>query len=190
MKRLDDETLSCLHDEELDPASADALRAEAEADPHASARLTAYAELGELVRGTLNHAADEADLDRVWPAVAARIAETPRTSAWQALREWLGASMGSHPLRWVSATAAAVLLAVVCTVALVSRTSPGMQQTVRQPVSHRVDIEGLEFKGRHPDIFKIKNDQGETTVIWVYPDGDEEDGSEPGKPPVEGPEDI
>jgi anti-sigma factor RsiW len=190
MKRLDEETLSCLHDEELDPAEAESLRAEIEADPAAGARLTAYSELGELVRGTLDRAADAADLERIWPAVASRIAESPRLTAWQALREWLGLSMASHPLRWVTASAAAVLLAVVCTVALLSHTSPGIRETLREPVSHRVDIEGLEFKGRHPDIFKIKNDQGETTVIWVYPDGDEEDGSEPGKPPVDGPEDI
>jgi hypothetical protein len=147
-----------------------------------------------LIRAEAEAAADAADLVGLWPAVAARVqqeravAEPAMPAAEHArpapglaarLRAWLGSSMGAHPVRWaaagVCAVAAAVVLGVLISSSVRSHDAVPGQSRARTPVTDHLEIERMEFKGRHPDIFQITDGKRTTTVIWVYPEDEDED---------------
>jgi anti-sigma factor RsiW len=191
MSGLDNETLQRLFDEELDaPEAEEARKALAESAQDAK-RLASLAQMRALIRAEAEAAAEAADFDGLWPAVAARIRQGDRAApaepaeatpgALARFKAWLGASMGQSPMRWaaagVCAVAAAVALGVLISSSLAPGTSPPKQTAARIEASDNVDIEKMEFKGRHPDIFQIKDGKRTTTVIWVYPEDEDEDDS-------------
>lgn len=204
MSGLDDDILQKLHDEELNPDEAKAAR-EAVADyADDEMRLASLSQMRSLIRAEAEAAADAANFEGLWPAVAARI-ESPKEAApgsaapaeatasdpglLTRLKDWLGASMGTHPVRWaavgVCAVAAAVVLGVLLSSSVTTQGPPPKRDRARIEPSDNVDIEKMEFKGRHPDIFKIKDGKQNTTVIWVYPEDEDEDdnGSDAGDDP-------
>lgn len=194
MSGLDEDILQRLHDGELDPDEAKAAREALAQNADDEKRLASLAQMRSLIRAEAEAAADAADFEGLWPAVAARL-ETPAKAApaeadpaealaddpglLTRLKDWLGASMGAHPVRWAAAGACAVAAAVVLGVLLSSSVTtqgpPSKSSAAKVEPSDNVDIEKMEFKGRHPDIFQIKDGKRNTTVIWVYPEDEDED---------------
>lgn len=189
MSGLNDDILQRLHDGELDKDEATkAQKAVAENDDDAK-RLESLAQMRVLIRAEAEAAADAADFDGLWPAVASRIRQEDQAEpakgvgaapgALTRFRAWLGLSMGAHPVRWaavgVCAVAAAVVLGVLISSSLTPEGPPLKRPSAMLPASDDVDIEKMEFKGRHPDIFQIKDGKRTTTVIWVYPEDEDDD---------------
>ncbi len=189
MSTLDDKTLQRLHDGDLEGeerVEAEALLAESAEERQ---RLASLSQLGTLMRTHLGQEAEQAELDGLWDRVRAGIAEGPESaatpaprSAWARFRTWLGDSMGTHPLRWVSAGVATVAVAVALTLLLTSAgrdtQSPPSAAVTAEP-SDDVTIKDIDSPYRHPDIYQIKNGMRTTTVIWLH-DDDELDGDAPG----------
>ena len=206
MSGLDDNILQRLFDEELDPAEAKKVSKAVRENSDDAKRLASLAQMRKLIRAEAEAAADVVDFEGLWPAVAARL-ETPKPAeakpadpadpapgAFARLKAWLGGSMGAHPVRWAAAGVCAVAAAVVLGV-LLSTPAPKGPPPIKGMAGpecgqngtdcDNVDIEKIEFKGRHPDIFKIKDGKRNTTVIWVYPEDedDDENGSDAGDDP-------
>ncbi len=205
MSGLDDDTLQRLFDGELDKDEAEkAQKAVAENDDDAK-RLESLSQMRTLIRAEAEAAADAADFDGLWPAVAAQIQQEPQPEPSSSSRmdagpspdqgmlarfkAWLGLSMGSHPVRWAAVGACAVAVAVVLGVLFSSSLKPEGTSPKRSAAKIEsgddMDIEKIEFKGRHPDIFQIKDGKRTTTVIWVYPEDedDDENGADAGDDP-------
>ncbi len=194
MSGLDDDTLQRLYDEELDETEAEEARKAVGEDTDDARRLASLAQMRMLIRAEAEAAADAADFDGLWPAVAARIETpepaqaTPRAEAastedhagvFARFKAWLGGSMGAHPVRWaaagVCAVAAAVVLGVILSSSVTPDGPPATKFKAKIESDDKLDIEKIEFKGRHPDIFQIKDGKRNTTVIWVYPEDDDDD---------------
>jgi anti-sigma factor RsiW len=211
MSGLDDDILQQLYDGELDTAEAE--KAHKAVADHAddAKRLESLSQMRILIRAEAEAAADAADFEGLWPAVAAQIQPELQTAPSAAARAsltqdqdqdqnqnrgmlarfkaWLGMSMGGHPVRWAVAGACAVAMAVALGVLLSSALKPEgipvKKSAAKIESGDDVDIEEMEFKGRHPDIFQIKDGKRTTTVIWVYPEDedDEENGADAGDDP-------
>lgn len=190
MKVLDPKTLQRLFDEELGPAEEVEARAALEESAADQQRLASLEQLRTLVRVQVEDATGAADLDRLWSRVEARLGEERRPPLLERLRVWLGESMGAHPGHWIAAGAVAAAAAVVLAITLSSGAGAPPAQRAPIPVTNRLDIEGLEFRGRHPDIFRIKGKEDTTTVIWIYGDEDEEEPDEGGGDDPDSPEEI
>jgi hypothetical protein len=190
MACLDDKTLQRLHDGDLSSAELQTARERLADSPEDLKRLDSLVQLRTLLRGAAQQDADEADLDGLWDRIRGSLGAARPPSLWERLRLWLGASMGAHPFRWVGAGAAVTALAV--TVTLFALPRPGAE-TVTTPkadvVPNQLEIEALDFRGRHPDIYQIREGERSTTVIWVHPDEEESDQEDP-RAPAGGPEDI
>jgi len=198
MSGLDDKTLQRLYDDELDSSDAKQAREAVAENPDDAKRLESLAQMRMLIRAEAEAAADAADFDGLWPAVAARIGQKEKVqpdpdaadlgmlARWKA---WLGQSMGGHPVRWaavgVCALAAAVVLGVLISSSLNPERPLPTRRAAKIEAGDNVDIEKMEFKGRHPDIFQIKDGKRTTTVIWVYPEDedDDENGADAGDDP-------
>lgn len=199
MSGLDDDILQRLYDEELDASEAEKAREAVAENPADAKRLESLAQMRVLIRAEAEAAADAADFEGLWPAVAARIGSPESAEAAEAeatpgmlarFKAWLGTSMGGHPVAWAAAGVCTVVVAVVVGVLISSSLKPAAPPTSESvagpPASDDLDIEKMEFKGRHPDIFKIKDGKLKTTVIWVYPEEEDDDdngadaGDEPG----------
>lgn len=179
VKRLDDKTLQRLHDDDLSPQERERAERCLAESPEDQKRLESLGQLRSLLVMGMDHAAGQANLDGLWERVRSDVAASSRPSAWERLRLWLGDSMAMHPFRWVGAGAAAVLLAMALTFLVSSLSSPSAPEEAKPGMGvaqDQLDIEGLDFKGRHPDIYQIQEGDRSTTVIWVYPEDDEEDG--------------
>jgi hypothetical protein len=195
--RLRDIDLMQLADNELDPAArGEVERAVAEAPDTAVLhdKLAALEELGELVRGDLELAADEVeprlagmwaeiekrmDLDRA-PAAAAPV---PGPGLWGRFSRWVDAHRG-HVLT------GALSAGAVAAIALVMRPEPVQIETARtdapaalpsQPEVDRdvtavlqhtpVEVQSLEVSGGTSTVFTYQDEDGEqSTVIWVTPE--------------------
>lgn len=175
---LDDKTLQRLHDEDLEPEEAQRIRAELGDEDRQ--RIASLEQMRLLIRAEAEAAAGAVELDGLWEAVQARVATDHPASGWERWKVWLSESMGAHPFRWVTAGAAAAAVAVLLAVVLTSMWSTGptqkkdTQAKIEVPTDD-LDIERLEFKGRHPDIYEIKDGMRKTTVIWVHPDEEDDD---------------
>jgi len=192
MSGLNDDTLQRLYDGDLDEDQVDKAREAVAENADDAKRLESLAQMRQLIRANAEAAADAADFAGLWPAVAAGIRQDDPTETAKALgaapgvvarfKAWLGLSMGAHPVRWATAglcaVAAAVVLGVVISLSVTPKAPPIERPSARSPASDELDIEKMEFKGRHPDIFQIKDGKRTTTVIWVYPE--EEDDDDPG----------
>ncbi len=195
MSGLDDYTLQRLFDEELEPAEAEEARSSLGEED--ASRLASLAQMREILRAEAAVALDDVDLDGIWQAVSARVdapepvgakpAEAaepaePDPGLLSRMASWMGGGLAAHPVRWAAAGACVVLAAVLLGVWVgspPSRRQPPGKAAVKVETGEEVEIEKIEFKGRHPDIFQIKDGKRTTTVIWVYPD-DDEGGAEPG----------
>lgn len=190
MRSLDEITLQRLADDDLSPAQRLLAEEHLAANPNDAKRLESLCQLRALLRGAMDRAADEADLDGLWDRLRGDLRKPESPTFWVRLRLWLGDSMGAHPFRWVGVGTAAVVLAVVVTLAALPR--PGTVRVSRpatEAARNQLEIEALDFKGRHPDIYQIREGERSTTVIWVHPD-DEDDAPMDRPAPAGSPEDI
>lgn len=143
-----DEKLHKLHDGELSPVEAEALRSELTAEDEQ--KLSALAELDELLVDTLGAEADAHPVD-LWAGIADKLpqAAPAREAAVIPLRRRLGFRM----------TAATSALAVAAAVLLWLRPVP--------VVNNHCEVEDLEVAGDGAAVISIADDRGdETTLIW------------------------
>lgn len=171
-------------------AAGDAAVAAAPAD---RATVAAVHELGELVRGSLEIAADEAEprLDALWTLIDRRLdadtsadpvpaapaaAPAPRPGLGARFWSWLGGHRSHIATGLISAGAVAGL-------SLALRTSPTervvvktVQVPVMQPTQVKAgtppSVESLELINGSGTVFTLADDDGdgEAAVIWVEPD--------------------
>jgi hypothetical protein len=142
-------------------------------DPAARAKVTAVHELGELVRGHLELAADEvhdARFAAMWRRIDDQIAA--RRGAWARVMAWFD-RYRSHVIT------GAVSAGAVAALALVLRPSapdggmfgrPGDAIDVR-PVALRQapEIDALDTPGGTGTVINLDDEDGHTAVIWVSP---------------------
>lgn len=183
-----------LADGELDAAERAELEAALAADPVVAQRAEVTAggieEVGEVVRGEAELAADEAEprLSGMWAEIEKRMAldaapapkTAPRRQAtlWGRVGKWFDTYRG-HVLT------GALSAGAVATIALVLRpTTPAKKETAEIPapqpeivnVAAPVEVESAEAPNGTSTVFTYQTDDGEeTTVIWVTPDDTTED---------------
>jgi anti-sigma factor RsiW len=185
--RLPDPDLMQLADGELDGDDARRAAAEVAAQPEAQARLDAVHELGELVRGHLELAADDADdrLAGLWRAVEDRLDGEPaparrdpgpaRPGVWARLAGWLDGHRGSVLTGLVSAGAVAAIMLWLRPAhdRVITRTV-----SIPAPPTHVVpaslgrqspQVESLDTPGGTGTVFTFEDDDGGTAVILVTP---------------------
>ncbi|HTL31809.1 MAG TPA: hypothetical protein VL326_01725 [Kofleriaceae bacterium] len=166
-------------------------------DPASRRKVEAVDELGELVRGHLELAADavpQKKLDALWreidkgitrEAKSAESAESERRPATQGAAAPAGGwSWLRRVGRWFDhyrghIITGAVSAGAVAALALVLR-GPGGDGTIAgtkgggveaMPVVHHpAEIESLDTPGGSPTVFNLEDDDGDATVIWVTPD--------------------
>lgn len=162
--------------------------AETELGADGQAKIEAIHELGELVRGRLELAADDVSDARfaaMWSEIDKQIdlkkVETPAVVATEA------AGLLSRLGRWLDRyrsqiITAAVSAGAVATLALVLHGGGGGGSTSRtshdpigvRPVAnaHRgpAEIEALDTPEGTSTVFKLDDEDGSTTVIWVTPE--------------------
>lgn len=171
-------------DGELDPADRGAGYVEADA----AATAAGVAELGGLLRGHLELAADEAEprlaelwdlverrLDREEEAVAVPAAPAPAPSLFTRVRAWFSGHRSHLATGLVSAGAVAAL-------AFALRSDPESRTVVKTvyvpqtPPTNLAasppEVESLDVEGGTGMVFTMagEGDEGETAVIWVEPD--------------------
>jgi hypothetical protein len=142
--------------------------AETELDANGRAKVAAVRELGELVRGRLEQAADdlpEARLAQMWSQIDKSIAPVaPPASKPHA--GWFERYRGYVLTAAISAGAVAAL-------AVMLRGTPAQNQTAAGalvPAVHRPsEIEELDTPGGNGTVFNLADEDGNTTVIWVTP---------------------
>ncbi|HEX4453745.1 MAG TPA: hypothetical protein VH143_22900 [Kofleriaceae bacterium] len=139
--------------------------AETELDATGRAKVAAVRELGELVRGRLEQAADdlpEARLAQMWGQIdrsIAPVAPKPRVKWFERYRGYV--------------LTAAISAGAVAALAVMLRGTPAQNQTAAGalvPVVHRPsEIEELDTPGGNGTVFNLADEDGNTTVIWVTP---------------------
>ncbi len=167
--------LQKLHDGELDPAEAKALRAELSDEERQ--KLLALAALDEAieqsVEGALREAEGEQPLD-LWAAIAPQLpaqADVPATGAAPADVVPITAGIGAAGWRRrrfaLRATAVMSALAMAASLLLWLRTGP--------TASNRCDVEELEVAGTTAALITLPGERGnDTTLIWVDHDDNDE----------------
>jgi hypothetical protein len=152
------------------------------------AKVEAIGELGELVRGHVEQAADavpQKRFDAMWREIDKAIdgAASSRESAsqpvaapagfWRRLGRWFDHYRGHLITGAVSAGAVAALALVLRGPGTSSeQTAQGSHQgnpTIMQAVYHPTEIESLDTPGGTGTVFDLKDEDGSTTVIWVTP---------------------
>ncbi len=136
--------------------------AETELDANGRAKVAAVRELGELVRGRLERAADEgpeARFAQLWAEIDKRIEPPPPP------RRWFERYRGYVITAAVSAGAVAALALI-----LRGSNAPGTAAGALVPAVHRPsEIEELDTPGGNGTVFNLADEDGNTTVIWVTP---------------------
>ena len=187
-------------DGELDEAADREVELRLGRDPEARGKVDAVGEVGELLRGHLELAADavpdrrfeliwreiDKQIDLAAPAAApaALIASeraasesiampiAGQASVWRRVTHWLDRKRGYVITAMVSAGA-------VAAIALIARPGApggGLGATDRgpidvRPVAHRpAELESLETPGGTGTVMSLHDDDGDTTVIWVTPE--------------------
>ena len=155
------------------------------------AKVEAVKELGELVRGRLERAADdvpEARFAAMWSAIDKTIAKPSAKSQtlpvladtappahtgglWSRIGRFLDTYRSQIITGAISAGAVAALALV-----LRGNGDPGTHRSGSDPidvqrVSHRpAEIEALDTPGGTGTVFNLDDEDGSTTVIWVTPE--------------------
>ncbi|HEY4176556.1 MAG TPA: hypothetical protein VGM90_06985 [Kofleriaceae bacterium] len=172
MAANDDIDLMQHADGELDDRDVTALEARLASDPDARTKAEALGQMSELVRGHLELAVDDvsdARFDGLWSkidkATTAKSAPARRESSWfDRYRGYIFTSV-------VSAGAVAVL-------ALILRGRTGTTTIYKndstlevQPAALRTapEIEDMDTPDGDGTILNLKDEDGNTTVIWVSP---------------------
>ena len=132
--------------------------AEAELDADGRAKVAVIHELGELVRGRLESAADgvpEARLARMW-------ADIDKQLAPPAPRGWF-----EHYRSYI--LTAAISAGAVAALALVLRSAPraAIEGAAAGVVHRPSEIEELDTPNGTGTVFNVADEDGSTTVIWV-----------------------
>jgi len=166
--------------EHADGEHADGERARAdvaarlEGDPDARAKVEAIRQMGELVRGHLELAADavhDAKFAAMWRRIDDQL-EAPTTGLWSRMARWFD-RYRSHVIT------GAVSAGAVAALALILRPSaPDMGTQGRggaaidvRPVALRAtpEIDALDTPGGTSTVINLDDEDGHTTVIWVTP---------------------
>jgi anti-sigma factor RsiW len=142
-------------------------------DDEARGKHEAIAELGELVRGHLELAADvvpPARFDAMWRSVDAAIAPAPVTrSGWlRRLSRWLELRRG-YLLTAVASAGAVAALALVLR-APTGESGAGAAAGAVGAAFRPTEIESLDTPGGTGTVFHLRDEDGATTVIWVTQD--------------------
>ncbi|MEO6776209.1 MAG: hypothetical protein ABI467_24870 [Kofleriaceae bacterium] len=158
------------------------------ADPDGRAKVAAVRELGELVRGRLERAADdvpEARFAAMWSAIDQTIAKSspqtatlpvlavapPATGIWSRIGRFLDAYRSQIITGALSAGAVAALALVLRGGGDSASQRSGSAPIDVQRVSHRpTEIESLDTPGGTGTVFDLDDEDGSTTVIWVTPE--------------------
>ena len=157
--------------------------------PEASAKLDALGELGELVRGHVELAADalpDARFAAMWREIDKRLdlagaeadepAEAAATGMWRraarGVARWFDRYRGHVITGVVSAGAVAALALVLRGPDRAAGTAGTAGAPVQAtPAAYRpAEIESLDTPGGTSTVFNLQDDDGGTTVIWVTPD--------------------
>ncbi len=191
MTAPNDIDLMALADNEADERELEALLR----DPEARRKVEAVGELGELVRGHLELAADalpQKKLDALWREIDKGIdrervdasdpatpqnAAAPQSAGWlRRVGRWFDHYRGHVITGAVSAGAVAALALVLRGPGADGR-DPGIASTGGgdaievQPAVHRpAEIESLDTPGGTGTVFNLEDEDGSTTVIWVTPE--------------------
>ena len=151
------------------------------------AKVDAIGELGELVRGHAEMAAEavpQKRFDAMWREIDKAIdgekkreresASQPVTAPagfWRRVGRWFDQYRGHLITGAVSAGAVAALALVLRGPGSpdhpVAQGSP--QPNIVQAVYHPTEIESLDTPGGTGTVFDLKDEDGDTTVIWVTP---------------------
>jgi hypothetical protein len=161
--------------------------AETELDANGRAKVAAVRELGELVRGRLEQAADdlpEARLAQMWGQIDKSIAPVAPPASkphagWSASPATAGRAAAPTALRSMIeryrgyVLTAAISAGAVAALAVMLRGTPTQNQTAAGalvPAVHRPsEIEELDTPGGNGTVFNLADEDGNTTVIWVTP---------------------
>jgi hypothetical protein len=139
--------------------------AETELDADGRAKVAAVQELGELVRGRLERAADdvpEARFAQMWADIDKKIVpiEVPPAPGW----------FGRYRGYMLTAAISAAAVAALALVLRQPSAPPAGAAGALAPVVHRPsEIESLDTPGGNGTVFNVADEDGNTTVIWVTP---------------------
>jgi anti-sigma factor RsiW len=173
-------------DGELDEAAEREVTGALADDGTARDKVQAIGQLGELVRGHVELAAEavpEARFAAMWREIDKATAPAPapapaddrvddRAGVWTSVTRWLDRRLGYIITGVASAGAVAGLVLVF------HSGEPGALPTAAGPppvdplpVVHRpAQIESLDAPGGTPTVLRLQDDDGDATVIWVTPD--------------------
>jgi hypothetical protein len=198
VSKVTDPDLMMLADGELDAAQASAL--ERAAGANGTLKVAAVREVGDLVRGHLELAADDVDdrLNGLWDLVERRLDNDAAPVAAEAKKVDASPGAWSRLVRWIDGHRAHLLTGAlsagaVAALAFVLREEPRVEiRTVQVEVPAKVgadagtggggepivlvatppEVESLEVNGGTGTVFTIEDEDGgtETAVIWVTPD--------------------
>lgn len=172
--QIADSDLMLHADGELDGRGDAAILKHLESDAEARTKVESVRELGELVRGHLELAADavhDARFARMWREIDQGITDAAPRGVWARIVAWLDRHRG-HVLT------GAVSAGVVAAIALVVR--PGTQPAASYssgplevlPASMRTApvVESLDTPDGSGTVMNFEDEDGHTTVIWVTPE--------------------
>jgi hypothetical protein len=154
-------------------------------DGDARAKAEAIGELGELVRGHVELAADAvpaARFDAMWKEIDKSIDNRERASKsqpvaaptgfWRRLGRWFDQYRG-HLITGVVSAGAVAALALVLRgdgdSGDPSKPRAGAPATIMPAVYRPTEIQSLDTPGGTSAVWDLKDEDGSTTVIWVTP---------------------
>jgi len=147
------------------------------------AKVDAVGELGELLRGRLERAADDvpdARFAAMWREIDKGLdaprehTDTVRAAGgvgfWRRITRFLDQYRG-HIITGAVSAGAVAALALVLRPGASSTTKPGTGPIPARPVVYRpAEIEDLDTPGGTGTVFNLDDEDGSTTVIWVTPE--------------------
>ena len=148
-----DQLLSRLHDGELPPTEAEALRAEL--SPTDQEKLAALADVDNALKNALSPSDDQLQGLDLWAGLESKLDAVPTPPAKVIALD----SARVRRRRSIGITAVFSTLAAAAGLLLLLRSTPG--------VSNRCDIEELEVAGENATVIQIPDEHGrETALIW------------------------
>lgn len=148
-----DQLLSRLHDGELSPTEAEALRAEL--SPADQEKLAALVDVDTALKNALRPSDDQLQTLDLWSALESKLEPLPASNAKVIALD----AARVRRRRSIGITAVFSTLAAAAGLLLLLRSTPG--------VSNRCDIEELEVAGENATVIQIPDEHGrETALIW------------------------